>query len=481
MGGASAERRNSNDAEKTLLPPLVVRWSRDIDYEVDCITVVGARLYLGTGGDPNKLVCLDAADGEEIWNYSVEGSSASNDVSPAYLDGKVYFGGQGANKLYVLNAADGSLAWDMDLEGDMYSRPPVVAGGLVYVEGGETLYAIDPTSRSVKWTAQDLVAAPAVSDGVVFAPSWTRGQSIIAFDGNTGVQRWNKTVGAFWWDLPLVSGENVFIGGSDALGPTIFALSKADGSEKWRAHINSSLLLAELKDGFMAEGDGVLLAVACDAECRSTEVYAFNSTTGSLLWKFRAAGQRNWSHLFYTPTLANGVAYVADFFDGKIYMFLAGTGSLLSEYSRRDYVQSQPVVSNGTIYVAFGSKLFAFTCTTYDVTVSSAEGGVAIDGTPVQGSWYSKWSKGSNHTLTISQSSQGFIVQKVFDHWLVNGTSRTGFTLDVTVTGSLQIEAVWRDDYTQLILLAGGGLVIIAVVIVLLMKRGPRPLPPPPP
>jgi len=483
MGASGADRRNFNEAERTLLPPLVMKWSQDINYgidEVDCITVAGGKLFLGSGGDPNKIVCLDATNGDEIWNYSVEGSGGSNDVSPAYLDGKVYFGGQGANKLYVLNAADGSLIWDMDLEGDLYSRAPAVSGGLVYVTGGETLYVIDPTARSVKWSAKHLISAPAVSGGTVFASLGPTNSRVGAFDSNTGLLEWNKTMNVFWWDLPVVSGETVFIGGNDALGPAVFALSKTDGSEKWRAHINSSLALEQLRSGFMAEGDGVLVTVACDAYCTATEVCAFNSTTGSLLWKFRAAGQTRWSHLFHTPTLANGVVYMADYFSGKLYMFSARSGSLLSEYDRRGYIEAQPVISNGTIYVAYGSKIFAFTCTVYDVTVSSAQGGVTIDGTPIQGNWLSKWSQGSNHTLTISQVSQGFIVQKVFDHWLVNGASRTESTLDVTVTGTLQIEAVWRDDYTQLILIAGGGLVLVAVAVVLLMRRGPGPPPPPP-
>jgi len=480
MGGAGSGRRNFNDAEKSLLPPLVVKWSHNIRYEVDCITVVGDRIFLGMGGDPNKVACLDAADGEEIWNYSVEGSGSSNSVAPAYLDGRIYFGGQGAARLHVLNASDGSFIWGMDLAGSMYAKPPAVAGGLVYVTGGTTLYAIDPTTRSVKWTAQNLFAAPAVSGGVVFASIFAPSGSIVALDASTGAQRWNKTMNTFWYDLPLVSGETVFVGGRDGSGPAIFALSKTDGSEKWRARINNSLSLSGFNSGFMAEGDGVLVVVAVDASLKTTEVYAFDSATGSSLWKFRVVGQAGRSHLFLTPTLANGVAYVADYFAGKIYMFQARSGTLLSGHHESGWVDTQPVVSNGTVYIVFGSKFFAFTCVTYDATVSSAEGGIMIDGTSTQGDWHSKWSMGSNHTLSVSQPSLGFMVQKVFDHWLVNGTSRAGPTMTITVTGPVQIEAVWRDDYTQLILLAGGGLVLVVAAVVLLMRRAPRGPPPPP-
>jgi len=442
MGGAGSGRRNFNDAEKTLLPPLVVKWSRDIRYEVDCITVVGNRIFLGMGGDPNKVACLDAADGKQIWNYSVKGSGGSNSVAPAYLDGRIYFGGQGATRLHVLDASDGSFIWGMDLAGSMYAKPPAAAGGLVYVAGGYTLYAIDPTTRSVKWTAQNLFATPAVSGGVVFASIFAPSGSIVALDANTGAQKWNKTMNTFWYDLPLVSGETIFVGGRDGSGPAIFALSKTDGSEKWRAHINNSLSLSGFNSGFMAEGDGVLVAVASDASLKTTEVYAFDSATGSSLWKFGVAGQAGRSHLFLTPTLANGVAYVADYFAGKVYMFQARSGTLLSEHHESGWVDTQPVVSNGTVYIVFGAKLFAFTCVTYDATVSSSGGEIMIDGTPTQGDWHSEWSKGSNHTLSVSQPSLGFIIQKVFDHWLVNGTSRSGPTMTITVTGPVQIEAV---------------------------------------
>lgn len=84
--------------------------------------------------------------------------------------GTVYVGG--GETLYALDAATGQVRWTYnttgaDLEG------PVVAGGTVYVSGGafdDKVYAVDAASGHVGWTYTfpEGATSPAVAGGTIY-------------------------------------------------------------------------------------------------------------------------------------------------------------------------------------------------------------------------------------------------------------------------------------------------------------------------
>ncbi|MEM1523085.1 MAG: hypothetical protein QXU69_08660 [Thermofilaceae archaeon] len=94
------------------------------------------------------------------------------------------------------------------------------------------------------------------------------------------------------------------------------------------------------------------------------------------------------------------------------------------------------------------------------------------------GGWYPK---DSTATIRVEPSQLGFGVKKVFDHWedekgrIVSRSPEFSLIVDEP----LNLKAVWRDDYTDVILLA----VTLAAValLILYLKRKPAPPPPPPP
>ncbi len=62
--------------------------------------------------------------------------------SPVVADGKVYVGSQD-NKVYCLDASNGDLVWNYTTDDLVVSRPDV-ANGIVYVGGWDgKLYALD--------------------------------------------------------------------------------------------------------------------------------------------------------------------------------------------------------------------------------------------------------------------------------------------------------------------------------------------------
>ena len=76
-------------------------------------------------------------------------------------------------------------------------------------------------------------------------------------------------------------------------------------------------------------------------------LYAFNASTGALLWQYATGG-----YIESSPAVANGVVYVGSD-DYNLYALNASTGALLWKYTTGESIDSSPAVANGVVY--FGS------------------------------------------------------------------------------------------------------------------------------
>jgi outer membrane protein assembly factor BamB len=70
--------------------------------------VIGSngRVYFGSSAD-NKIYCLDAGTGSEIWSYFTGGPVR---LAPAFANGLIYTGSDDG-VVYCLDAVKGSLIW----------------------------------------------------------------------------------------------------------------------------------------------------------------------------------------------------------------------------------------------------------------------------------------------------------------------------------------------------------------------------------
>ena len=131
--------------------------------------LVGDRLYVfARQGDDEVVLCLNAADGKEVWRnaYAAEavgGPSSRQHAgprsSPAVAEGKVVTLGVGG-VLSCLNVADGKLLWRKDEFPKRWpqfytaSSPMIVDGMVIAQLGGKGtggLMAFDAASGDVKW------------------------------------------------------------------------------------------------------------------------------------------------------------------------------------------------------------------------------------------------------------------------------------------------------------------------------------------
>jgi outer membrane protein assembly factor BamB len=137
--------------------------------------VSGGTLYATTDYGTNALYAISLSTHATLWTFTA--STAIN--QPVVAGGTVYT--QVENKLYALNAATGKQLWSYQLtdSGLIDPFPPAVADGVVYaVSVDEVAYAINAKTGGKLWSyaaGNTLQSPPVVSDGRLYIGTGTGG------------------------------------------------------------------------------------------------------------------------------------------------------------------------------------------------------------------------------------------------------------------------------------------------------------------
>ena len=95
--------------------------------------------------------------------------------SPAVANGKVIFGSENG-VVYAIRTNDGSVVWSTVTEaGNPIEGSPMVANGVVYVTGNQSVHALSLATGQLLWSAASRVGAfnsPVVTDGVVYSADY---------------------------------------------------------------------------------------------------------------------------------------------------------------------------------------------------------------------------------------------------------------------------------------------------------------------
>ena len=159
-------------------------------------TVVGGAVYISSAATKsNDVYALNATTGNELWTDNISNYQNWGTSPPAVANGAVYVASTGSNasfdpinNVYALNAANGDQLWNYTNEwpGTIIWSSPAVAGGAVYVSCNGNpgiLYALNATNGIQLWQYQPVfnyentntddtfASSPAVVNGVVYLGS----------------------------------------------------------------------------------------------------------------------------------------------------------------------------------------------------------------------------------------------------------------------------------------------------------------------
>ncbi len=267
-------------APKTWPRELDKKWNVPVGQADGTPALVGNRLYVFARQDTDEVtLCLNAADGKEIWRDKYAAQAATGPASrhpgprssPTVADGKVVtLGVRGT--LSCLNAADGKVLWRKD---DISGWPqfftgmsPIVVDGLCIAQlGGKdngmiAAYDLASGNEKWKWTGEGpSYASPVLMTvgGIKLVIAQTD-KSLLALNTEDGKVVWQipfaaSGMGAYNATTPIVDGDTLIYAGSGR-SATAVKLEKSGDSiaakELWKnADLSPQFNSPVLKNGMI--------------------------------------------------------------------------------------------------------------------------------------------------------------------------------------------------------------------------------------
>ena len=191
-----------------------------------------------------NVYALNATDGSIEWQTSVAGASGQLNTPVKYANGRIYAGEwSGDNEYHCLDASDGNILWERASTsggGYYWAGVCVIGDYIIYGDDNSRLTCVDSTGTLVD--EEDLTSiesgAKEIRSSVSYNPGTGRiyltekGGNCWAYDFNTATgnmsHAWHTSIG-YTTSTPAVYNGKVYVGSSTALN----CLSETNGTGFW--------------------------------------------------------------------------------------------------------------------------------------------------------------------------------------------------------------------------------------------------------
>ena len=261
------------------------------------------------------------------------------------------------------------IKWQFHTDGAVISSPAITEALIFIGSADKNLYAVDRTAGTMKWkfaTESAVSASPAVQEGTVFFGSYDG--RFYAVDAVTGHLKWKfdtagerRYAGTHLhglqpasesmpdpWDVflssPVVWNGTVYFGSGDG---GVYALDSATGDLRWKFQTG------DVVHSSPAVSDGVLFVGSWDRN-----LYALDARTGVEKWRFQTGDDpviHNHIGIQSSPAVAGGLVYFGCR-DGHVYAVDVRSGKQKWAFSTEgSWVNNSPAVADGRVY--FGTSI----------------------------------------------------------------------------------------------------------------------------
>lgn len=310
--------------------------------------VSGQTIYV-TGLVASSLVsrqkvvyAIRATDGHVLWSSKVSSGSsyndsltlanhtlfiASNDLCSVYFCTAAY--------LLGVNTANGAVVWDDTLQGNFTISPPVVAGGVVFVQAVNSLLAFAAADGTPLWS-RDFWQPPFVYQGMAYVGAHLAGDpgdpasqnAVFPLNPQTITTPWSQT-SALFPDILAIDQHAIYFDEKAASADNppyidqLSALNVTTGAPLWTTQIVDRLTK-------IIEYHGVLYANAFTfANDQENYVLAFDAATGKQLWQTTLAAPTSAVEYVDTVFAMNQGVLFAAFKGNALFALQASDGRLL--------------------------------------------------------------------------------------------------------------------------------------------------------
>jgi outer membrane protein assembly factor BamB len=151
-------------------------------FDICSAAASNGAVYFANYGE-HTLTALDGSTGSALWAAPLT-LDGTLEAMPAIAGGRAFIADE-TGKVYAANVGNGQLLWST-LLGSVIVGPPVIANGVVWVGGNNSLFALDASSGAVLWRSKysfQLGQNPVVVNGMVYAASANGGLRAYAVRG----------------------------------------------------------------------------------------------------------------------------------------------------------------------------------------------------------------------------------------------------------------------------------------------------------
>lgn len=286
---------------------LVSRWRVPLGPSYSGPLVVGDRVFVTEARDQayEAVVALDRATGAPVWRRQWEGyqkvpffAKSNGDwirSTPAYAEGRLFVGGM-RDVLVCLEAADGRELWRLDFPKQLgkplpdfgFVSSPLVAGGAVYVQAGAGVAKVDASDGRILWRTLDDgggMWGSAFSSPVIARLGGEEQLLIQTRDKLAGVSLqdgtvlWTQNIKAFRGMnilTPVVAGDRVL---TSSYGGTTQGWTVTKGPAGWSVHEDWSLKV----EGYMSTP--VVVDGHAYLHSRAQRLVCVDLATGAKRWE----------------------------------------------------------------------------------------------------------------------------------------------------------------------------------------------------
>ncbi len=378
---------------------------------IQSVTADNGYVYVEAGGIYGNLLlyCIDAANGNQVWNYTIYSFHFTVLNDRVYVAGNSHYATDPV--LLCLNASTGAELWKKDLNGKVGEI--TLAGDYLYVASGNAVNVFQVGTGEQKWTysaaADQSFVSLIVSDGYVCTVS-TSNVDVYPFTSygyvlNASVDQelWSQKI---WFQSPpegytaklKVTNDVLFISQTtrspNSVGSgSILSFDIQNGTLLWKHQTNGKVSDFTVADGTvfcsMVSGDVFAVKASDDSliwdqkgDLQPGSIIAakgylyvssikgitcYDGSNGATIWGYQASDYNsNPTHgnmvddlLPVQPTYSNGVIYFGwngpqgwlDTTDHNFYALNAYTGEVLWEKTLSYRFQTAPVIADDTLYL----------------------------------------------------------------------------------------------------------------------------------
>ncbi|MDQ2714390.1 MAG: PQQ-binding-like beta-propeller repeat protein [Chloroflexota bacterium] len=290
------------------------------------LTLDNGVIYTSSSVSGGYIYAFRARDGAILWHTPVhpEGSPSTPTLGNGVIYVSVTDASLASSHIYAFKAINGTLLWRSPIQG--CGSPPILVGSSLYLNAGICtgvgqqkghVYALNAGNGSIRWQYpldNSPLWKPVVLNGIVYSDG---GSTIYAIRGDTGALLWHKN-GLSDDRSPLAGTGNVL---STQANGSLYGLRASDGKQLWQAHIGN---LGPYEPTII--GNTIYAISSYD-----TAIYALRLQDGATLWSYDSQDFPAGSF----PLVDNGVVYFS-MIHGTIFELAASDGTPIVTYTLND-------------------------------------------------------------------------------------------------------------------------------------------------